>query len=46
VNQGENFNAIIDLLKMVMYKFPAEGGKLENFIPAMKEMPTGFIMNW
>ncbi len=26
-NQGEGFNAIIDLLKMVMYKFPAEGGK-------------------
>lgn len=27
VNQGEGFDAIIDLLKMVMYKFPAEGGK-------------------
>ncbi len=27
VSQGEGFNAIIDLLKMVMYKFPAEGGK-------------------
>lgn len=35
VNQGENFNAIIDLLKMVMYKFPAEGGKPEKLpIPA------------
>ncbi|WP_276369593.1 elongation factor G [Chryseolinea sp. H1M3-3] len=30
VDQGENFNAIIDLLKMVMYKFPAEGGKPEK----------------
>jgi elongation factor G len=27
LNQGEGFNAIIDLLKMVMYKFPADGGK-------------------
>src|SRR5688500_13071730 len=27
VNQGEGFNAIIDLLKMVMYKFPVGGGK-------------------
>lgn len=25
--QGEDFNAIIDLLKMVMYKFPVDGGK-------------------
>lgn len=27
LNQGEGFDAIIDLLKMVMYKFPPEGGK-------------------
>lgn len=26
-NEGEEFNAIIDLLKMVMYKFPVDGGK-------------------
>jgi len=26
-NEGEDFNAIIDLLKMVMYKFPLDGGK-------------------
>ncbi len=26
-NVGEDFNAIIDLLKMVMYKFPVDGGK-------------------
>jgi elongation factor G len=30
VNQGEGFDCIIDLLKMIMYKFPAEGGKPEK----------------
>ncbi|HYG02686.1 MAG TPA: elongation factor G [Chryseosolibacter sp.] len=30
LEEGEGFNAIIDLLKMVMYKFPAEGGKPEK----------------
>ncbi len=30
VNPGEGFNAIIDLLKMTMYRFPAEGGKPEK----------------
>ena len=30
VNQGEGFNAIIDLLKMTMYKFGPEGGKPEK----------------
>lgn len=35
VNQGEGFDAIIDLLRMVMYKFPAGGGKPEKLpIPA------------
>ena len=29
-NAGGSFNAIIDLLKMVMYKFPPEGGKPEK----------------
>ncbi len=29
-NVGEGFNGIIDLLKMTMYKFPAEGGKPEK----------------
>ncbi len=29
-SQGEGFNEIIDLLKMVMYRFPAEGGKPEK----------------
>ena len=26
-NQGESFDGIIDVLKMVMYQFPADGGK-------------------
>ena len=30
VNQGEGFDSIIDLLKMVMYKFPPDGGKPEK----------------
>lgn len=35
VQEGEGFSAIIDLLKMVMYKFPEEGGKPEKLpIPA------------
>ncbi|RMG29302.1 MAG: elongation factor G [Bacteroidetes bacterium] len=29
-NPGEGFNAIIDVLKMVMYKFPEKGGKPEK----------------
>ncbi|MEL6670790.1 MAG: elongation factor G [Bacteroidota bacterium] len=29
-NQGEAFDSIIDVLKMVMYKFPPEGGKPEK----------------
>jgi len=30
INPGHGFNAIIDVLKMVMYKFPADGGKPEK----------------
>lgn len=33
-NQGNGFNAIIDALRMVMYEFPADGGK-----PEKKEIP-------
>ncbi len=29
-NQGDQFDSIIDLLKMTMYKFPPEGGKPEK----------------
>ena len=30
VQTGENFNSIVDVLNMVLYKFPAEGGKPEK----------------
>lgn len=30
LNQGLDFNCIVDLLKMTMYQFPAEGGKPEK----------------
>jgi len=30
VNQGPGFNAIVDALRMVLYVFPAEGGKPEK----------------
>ncbi|HEU4554971.1 MAG TPA: elongation factor G [Chitinophaga sp.] len=30
VNQGIGFNSLIDLLKMTMYRFPADGGKPEK----------------
>ncbi len=37
-NQGDGFDSIIDVLKMVMYKFPADGGKPEKLpIPASEE---------
>lgn len=29
-NQGEDFDCIVDLLKMTMYKFPPDGGKPEK----------------
>ncbi len=35
LNQGLGFNAIIDALRMVMYEFPADGGK-----PEKKEIPA------
>ncbi|HYG20177.1 MAG TPA: GTP-binding protein, partial [Ohtaekwangia sp.] len=46
VNQGENFNAIIDLLKMVMYKFPTEGGKPEKLpIPESEQEKANDLHN-
>jgi elongation factor G len=46
VNQGEGFNAIIDLLKMVMYKFPSEGGKPEKLpIPANEKEKASRLHN-
>lgn len=37
-NQGEGFNAIIDLLKMTMYQFSEEGGKPQKMTIPDKEM--------
>ncbi|NOS56008.1 MAG: elongation factor G [Cyclobacteriaceae bacterium] len=38
INQGEAFNSIVDLLTMVVYKFPAEGGKPEKLpIPSSEK---------
>ncbi|MFP4366653.1 MAG: elongation factor G [Bacteroidales bacterium] len=35
VNTGEGFNSMVDVIKMKMYKYPAEGGKAEvTEIPA------------
>jgi elongation factor G len=46
VNQGESFNAIIDLLKMVMYRFPAEGGKPEKLpIPEQEKEKADELHN-
>lgn len=46
VNQGEGFDAIIDLLKMVMYKFPAGGGKPEKLsIPDSEKEKANHLHN-
>ena len=46
VNEGEGFNAIIDLLKMVMYKFPADGGKPEKLpIPESEKEKANQLHN-
>jgi elongation factor G len=46
VNQGENFNTIIDLLKMVMYKFPLQGGKPEKLpIPDSEKEKANYLHN-
>ncbi|HEX5171032.1 MAG TPA: elongation factor G [Cyclobacteriaceae bacterium] len=46
VVEGENFNTIIDLLKMVMYRFPADGGKPEKLpIPAAEKERANQLHN-
>lgn len=46
VNSGEGFNAIIDLLKMTMYKFGPEGGKPEKLpIPAEEKEKADALHN-
>jgi len=45
-NQGEGFDSIIDLLKMVMYKFPAEGGKPQKLpIPESEKETANALHN-
>ncbi len=45
-NPGEGFNAIIDLLKMVMYEFPPAGGKPEKKpIPASERARADELHN-
>ncbi|MGX5820800.1 elongation factor G [Chitinophaga lutea] len=46
VNQGPGFNAIIDLLKMTMYRFPAGGGKPEKLpIPPEEQAQADALHN-
>src|SRR5688572_17655457 len=46
VNQGTGFNAIIDLLKMTMYKFPESGGKPEKLpIPESEQERANKLHN-
>lgn len=46
MNQGKDFNAIIDVLKMVMYKFPKEGGKPEKLpIPDQEKAKADKLHN-
>ena len=42
VQTGDSFNSIVDVLTMVMYKFPAEGGKPEKLsIPETEKEKAG-----
>lgn len=46
LNQGEGFNAIVDLLKMTLYKFPADGGKPEKLpIPESEKAKANELHN-
>lgn len=46
VNQGEAFDSIIDLLKMVMYKFPEAGGKPQKLpIPDSEKEKASALHN-
>ncbi|HEY9487651.1 MAG TPA: GTP-binding protein, partial [Chryseosolibacter sp.] len=45
-NEGEDFNAIIDLLKMVMYQFPTDGGKPKKLdIPDSEKEKADLLHN-
>ena len=46
VKQGDGFDAIIDLLKMTMYKFPPQGGKPQKLeIPAEEKEKADKLHN-
>ncbi len=46
LNQGVDFNEIIDLLKMVLYRFPTDGGKPEKLpIPASEKEKADRLHN-
>ncbi len=46
LNQGTGFDSIIDVLKMVMYKFPATGGKPEKLeIPESEKAKADELHN-
>lgn len=44
-NQGENFDSIIDVLQMVMYVFPPDGGKPEKSPIPEAEMPKAQLLH-
>ncbi|MEJ7739808.1 MAG: elongation factor G [Chitinophagaceae bacterium] len=44
LNQGPEFNAIVDVLRMVMYRFPKSGGKPEKLpIPEEEKTKADFL---
>lgn len=46
LNQGPDFHEIVDLLKMVLYRFPADGGKPEKLpIPASEKEKADRLHN-
>jgi elongation factor G len=46
LNQGTDFNEIVDLLKMVLYRFPTDGGKPEKLpIPASEKEKADRLHN-
>lgn len=46
LNQGEGFNSILDLLKMVVYQFPTDGGKpVKVAIPEQEKEKAAILHN-
>ena len=48
LNQGTGFNSIVDALRMVVYEFPSDGGKLLKDIPDSEKQKhwTYTINSW